>query len=504
LPKTEPGLRIFFPFNISDPIPTDELLNRLFRFPLFALAMLTCVNFVFPAAPTNDAKDPVIDSQNTTIAPEKKDIAAFPKKIVSISFYGNIKTKENVLRMFLVSVGIDTGRIYDSTKVVYAKQKLRLTNLYSKVDIIPLVKEDGVHLFIILKEVFYLMPDGVGGERIERKHGKNIDWYRLHLGFTKYNFRGNMETFAIGTTLWDDRGISLSWSKPLFPSPYTISIGGATEYIPDNNYPQDWFIADGWFSISRRLTLHSKGGMGIIPTYTRINSTDGSIIMKYREVISSVNYGVDYRNDNYDPSRGWCFNQVVSTNSLFSDNVARFGQFRSDLRCYIPGLFETNRIAVRMQAVFRTNNAGNYKRLYLGGDLSVRGFPQLFLGMDDTMNDYAAISTEYRIHLWTTPLFDYGFLEDKFTELRGLFYEIEGALIVDAGHMWHDFPRPFDRKQTGAGIGAGLNIKAPILRTAGSFDVVWPISKQTDPAKAYYNKTVIYSQPTLHLYLSTF
>jgi outer membrane protein assembly factor BamA len=426
------------------------------------------------------------------------------KKIATISFYGNIITKEKTLRMFLKPIGIYTGELYDSAKISYAKKKLKLTNLYSRVDIIPIEKDDGVHLFIILREVFYLIPDFVGGDRVERKHGNTIDWYRLHLGVTRYNFRGNMESLTLGSTIWDDRAIYLVWTKPMFPSPYSISIGGAAEYYPDNNYPENRFIANGRVYLSRRMTLHSRAGLGIIPSYTKIEHEDGTVFKIYKEMITSANYCLDFRNDNYDPVKGWFFNESISTNSVYADGVNRYGQFRTDIYLYFPGIFNGNHIAFRIQSVLRTNNGGNYKRLYIGGDPTVRGFPALYLGINDTMNDYAAISSEYRFHLFTTPVLDFGPLSEHIKDLQNFFYDVEGALIADAGHLWHDFPHPFDRRQNGAGIGAGLNIKVPSLRVTGCFDVVWPVSKETDRTSKNYNRTVIYSVPAWHLYLSTF
>jgi outer membrane protein assembly factor BamA len=425
--------------------------------------------------------------------------AAVPsKRIVSLSFNGNRTTHEKVLRMFLRPIGIDTGEIFDSAKAVLAKEKLLLTNLYSTVDIIPLAKDDGVHVHVMLKEVFSIIPDGVGGEIVDRKHGKLIDWYKLHLGLTFNNFRGMMETFSLGSTVWEDRALSLSWTKPLYPSPYYFGAGAVVANVQDLNFPQNRLITLGRVSLGRRLTLHSQGGVGFAPTYTRIAALDGTEVAEFREIISSIRWNVDFRNDTYDPFRGWCLTEALSTNTLYSDDAIKYGQFLTDARWYVPGIFKGNRIAFHAQAVFRTNDAGDYKRLYLGGDGSVRGFPSSWLGFMDTMNNYATISSEYRFHLLTTPEFDFGFLSGRFQELKGLYYEIDGALIADAGHLWHDFTRPLNRRQNGQGIGVGLNIKAPTLRICGSIDAVWGIyeGKLLPMSPRYY--------PFWHFFLSTF
>jgi outer membrane protein assembly factor BamA len=313
-----------------------------------------------------------------------------------------------------------------------------------------------------------------------------------------------METFSVGASVWEDRALSLSWTKPLYPSLYYFSSGATIARVQDLNFPQDRIIALGKLSVGRRLSLHSQGGIGLAPTYTSIQSSDGVEIVKFREIISFLRWNVDFRNDNYNPYRGWSLTEVVSTNMFYSDDAEKYGQFQTDSRWYFPGFFKGHLFAFHAQTLFRTNNAGDYKRLYLGGEGSVRGFPSSWLGLADTMNDYAAISSEYRIHLFTTPELEFGFLSDGIQELRGLYYEAEGALIADAGHLWHDFARPLDRRQNGAGIGVGLNIKAPTLRLTGCIDAVWPITKDLDPKSPSYGRTVIFSTPEWHFFLSLF
>jgi outer membrane protein assembly factor BamA len=464
------------------------ILKKSITFKFFFAAFLTLCNFGVIPLPLTIAD---------TIGP--------PPKIVSISFTGNKATREKILRMFLQSLGLDTGAVYDSATVGLAKQKLRATNLFSKVEIVPVTRENGVHLQVIIKEVFYVIPDGFGAERYTRRYGHPSVWYRLRLGLTKYNFCGNMETFQFSSSLWDERSLSLSWTKPLYPSPYYIGVSAATFYSPDLNFPQNRFAVNGRITIGRKISLHSRGFAGIIPTYTRIdNSLDNSPLQKYREVVSFIGCGIDFRNDTYDAARGWSFYEDFRNNLLYSKDTPKYGQFFTEIRAYSPGFFKRDRFAFRLQSMLRTNDAGNYKRLYLGGEGSVRGFPSGWLGILDTMNNTAAICAEYRFFILRTTLFDFTFLSDRFQELRDLFYELEGAIIFDAGHLWHDFQHPFDRRQNGAGIGAGVKIKVPPLRSTGCIDAVWPITKELRSDSPYHNRTVMYSIPEWHFYLSFF
>jgi outer membrane protein assembly factor BamA len=429
-------------------------------------------------------------------------------KIRSITISGNKVTGENTFRLFLKSVGVDTGTDYDSSTISYAKQRLQVTNLFSKVTIIPLVKNDGVYLYVIVQEVFYLNLDDFGAGYEKRKHGGDSLWYQARFGITQNNFRGAMETFAIRASFWDSRGLSLSWNKPLLPSQYFFTVSAGVDHYPDFNEAQNRNIVRGRFSLGRRLTLHSRGSIGITPMFTWVESLDNTIINKFHEVYSFISGAIDFRNDSYDPVNGWYASGTFLQNALYAVNTRKYGQLTTDLFYYLPAFCARDRFALHLQGLVRTNDAGPFRKLYLGGNQSVRGFPSGWIGSQDTsitMNHYGMISVEYRFPLLKTPVIEFSPLTSRVSELKGLYYEIDGTLIADAGHLWHYLPQPFGIRQNGGGIGVGLRIKAPTLRLSGCADVVWPITKYIlDPKSPYYNRTVIYSMPELHLYVSSF
>ncbi len=433
------------------------------------------------------------------------DTTARLLKIKSIEITGNKVTKEKILRLFLQSVDIDTGSDYDSSQIAYAKQKLLLTNLFSKAEFLPIVKEDGVHLHVVVREVFYIIPDDVAAGWIIGKHGDSSAlWFQFRFGATKYNFRGNMETFSIRTAFWDHRGLSLGWSKPILPSPYFLNLGGGVEQYPEILFPQNRFIVNGKISVSRRLSLHSRGTIGVTPMYTWVKALDGLNIDKFHEIFSYITGQIDFRNDSYDPVSGWYALGSILQNAIYAVNTPKYGQFTMDFLYYQQAFFKGGRFAFHLQSVLRTNDAGPFKRFYLGSDQTVRGFPTSYLGAEDTMNNYAMLSAEYRFPIYKTPVIEIGPLSSRFSELKGLYYELDGALIADAGHVWHDVSRPLQRRQNGGGIGVGLRVKAPTLRLSGNIDIVWPITKDLHSNGPYYNKTVIYTTPRLHFFVSSF
>ncbi len=435
------------------------------------------------------------------------DSAGRPLKIRTITFSGNKVTKEGVLRLFLQSVNVTIGSEYDSSKISYAKQRLQVTNLFSKVAFLPVVKDDGVDLYVIVQEVFYLIPDDLGAGWEKRKYGTNSLWFQFRFGVTQYNFRGAMETFAVRSSFWDSRSISASWTKPILPTQYSFNIGAGAEHYPDFNVAQDRNILRGRVSLGRRLTLHSRGNIGVTPMFTWVENIDGSIIDKFHEVFSFISGGIDFRNDSYDPVSGWYAGGSFLQNALYAVNTRKYGQLTADIFYYLPAFFASDRFAFHLSGLLRTNDAGPFKKLYLGGNQTVRGFPSGWLGSQDTsvtMNHFGMISVEYRFPLLKTPVIEIEPITSKFSELKGLYYELEGTLIADAGHLWHDLPYPFGIRQNGGGIGVGLRIKAPTLRISGCADVVWPITKYSNPGSPLNNRTLIYTTPETHVYISSF
>ena len=121
--------------------------------------------------------------------------------------------------------------------------------------------------------------------------------------------------------------------------------------------------------------------------------------------------------------------------------------------------------------------------------------------MTGEMNNSLVVSTEYRFPIVTLPeidVFSLFSISDRFPELKGMYYQIDGALIADAGDLWGHFTQPSQIRQNGAGFGAGIKILIPTLRRSVCFDVVSPVTK--DPSSG---KTAIFS-PECRLYLDAY
>jgi outer membrane protein assembly factor BamA len=452
-----------------------------------------------PAQESGIAKDTTSDS--------------FSTKIRKIFVNGNRVSRSDIIRMY---VGLDTGMTYDSALAAAGKRRLLNTNLFSKVDIIALRKTSGIDVYIIVTELFYLYPEG-GGDYILGKYGDTTYpiWYRLRLGLSIQNFRGRFETFSVRTSIWDDRALSLSWSKPFVPSPYSAGISAGIRYFPEINFPRRRFIVNARVSVARNVFDNSRVWLFLSPTYSRIDSIlsyrkstyvkDPSNIEHLKEVYGAVGWSTDLRDRSYDPMKGWLIHADALTNILYAGDNNKYVQFNTDLRLYHPGFLYADHFAYRLQTVIRPNDAGGYRALYIGGDGSIRGFYQGQVGLPSRrnnftfMNNYAVGTAEYRFPIWTMPGFDVWLLSDYSDMLKDFYMRLDGGLFADAGHIWHDMAHPFIDKDNGVGFGAGLRIMAPPIRRSVCFDVAWAGIPHQRPLQITFLK-----EPTFYLYLDMY
>ena len=284
---------------------------------------------------------------------------------------------------------------------------------------------------------------------------------------------------------------------------YYLGLSSSVQFYPELNYPRERLVYGSRISLGKDISLHSKAYISLCPTYTMIDTLCAPQfhLKNIKEADASIGLTTDYRNNNFDPVAGWYFWNEALTNCLYSNDNIKYGQYSTDFRFYVPGFLQCNRVAGRIQGCFRTNDAGPYRRLYAGGDGTLRGFPDDYLGMSGEMNNSVIMSTEYRFPILTIPeisLLSLLSLSDIFPEIKGLYYQIDGAGIAEAGHLWGNFTQPLQIRENGAGIGGGIKLLVPTMRRSLCFDVVSRIMK--DPSS---EKTTIYS-PWWRLYLDAY
>ncbi|NLD91351.1 MAG: BamA/TamA family outer membrane protein [Fibrobacter sp.] len=438
--------------------------------------------------------------------------------IREIVIQGNKRTDTSIVKYFL---NIDTGMVYDSTKVAAARERLKNTDIFSKVDIIKLVKDDGVHLYVILIEGFAYNLYDIGGEYYLRKYGEETFWWRLHLGVEDKNFRGKMESLRLQASIWDWRSVSAYWTKPLFPTPWYFSTGLTLEMAPGQWAKIDQSIISGRISVGRKAFSHSRIFFGLIPyhekreKYTifkdtvptvdsfRVSSRKETSVIRIDELFSYLATGTDYRNTRFDPSKGWAFYSTFQTNALHPDMVTPYYQFVGDFRFYQPFIFTNHKFATRLQLHMRTKYTGEYHEMGYGAEgSSTRGYIRGQLPLNATTlraRDAGFFSAEYKFMIYHFPPMDVPVLWRFNDAFRNLDYRLDGALIFDYCRIapsLEDLLSIDGTVQSGMGIGGSLRVLVPSLQKTAVIDFVWP----SDPRRPR-GETRFVSKPTWHLYV---
>jgi outer membrane protein assembly factor BamA len=438
--------------------------------------------------------------------------------IREIVIQGNKRTDTSIVKYFL---RIDTGTVYDSIKIAAARERLKSTDIFSKADIIKLVKGDGVHLYVILVEGLAYNLYDIGGEYYLRKYGEKSFWWRLHLGIEDKNFRGKMESLRLQASIWDWKSISAYWTKPLFPTPWYFSTGVTLEMAPGQWTKIDQSIISGRISVGRKAFSHSRIFAGLIPYHEKreryaiiedttrivdsliINSHKETSVVRIDELFSYLATGTDYRNVRFDPSKGWAFYSIFQTNALHPDIVTPYYQFVGDFRFYQPFIFSNHKFATRLQLHMRTKYTGEYHEMGYGAEgSSARGYIRGQLPLNaSTLRacDAGFFSAEYKFMIYQFPPMDVPILWRFNNAFRNLDYRLDGALIFDYCRIapsLEDLLSIDGTVQSGMGVGGSLRVLVPNLQKTAVIDLVWP----SDPRRPR-GETRFITSPTWHLYV---
>lgn len=446
-----------------------------------------------------------------TVCQNTSDSVQHPLYIKEVLVQGNKKTCLEVVNHFLQ---IDTGMVFDSLLIVKAKERLKSTDLFLKVDIVTLTKNDGVHVYVILIEGLFFTVNDIGGEYYLYKHRIEEFWWRFHIGVENKNFRGKMEVLRTQVSFWDYRALSVSWQKPLFPSPYYFGISAGVEQRPEDAQYIDHLSLLGRVSLGRKILAHSNVFLGISPIFEKLdihfyekNSVGNDSTLKLKtikvyELFTSLSSTIDYRNDNFDANSGCLFFTDIRSNKLYSGSTVPFFQLTNEFRWYIPMLFKDHKIASRIRTQFRDKNTGYVNRLQYGGDGSMRGYFKGEFPRKISVKDAILFSTEYRFPIYRFPTMRVPIFSNYSNVFKALNYRLDGALILDYGRMGPSLRDLFNTNgnvESGTGLGLGLRVMVPTLEKSANFDLVWGEDPTSEKGNVRFSK-----KPTWHLYVDLY
>jgi outer membrane protein assembly factor BamA len=401
------------------------------------------------------------------------------KRIAHIFFNGNHVTKESTLRCFL---RIDTGMVYDSIHAQNAKRRLMRTGLFSKVNILTIVKKQGCDLYLVVQEKGYLHIPLPGIYQYSRKYGREERWFFGDAGFDIDNFGGHMERLRLSLRAWEWRTLGIGWTKPVLPSRYFFGIGVYGDQRPDEFFPFDRTDVSGGVGFGADLFSSSKISFNASPMFRRAAWHDSTGQLDYYQAYGSINWSTDCRESLFDPSNGWVLKISTLSNYLYSHGNTPYVQQRAAFSFYHPGFFENDKFACRFVATVRDKNAGYLNRLGIGGEGSVRGYGRnvIGIGLPEIPNNSFIISAEYRFSLYTffpIPVPFSSIVSPFIGSHKTLSPRIDAALIADYGRIApriNDLAsRDGNRYESGTGLGFGLRLLEPVLQMCGCIDVVF-------------------------------
>ncbi len=463
----------------------NKIFKRLISVPHLTILLLFTALFL-PSIPS------LVHGENRLESDDKMPINA-------IHIYGNRRTREKTIRMYL---SINEGDTIDSTRIKIAKRRLERTRLFSKVNLFTMKKNDGVHLYIVVTEHFYLIPDG-GGTYYRYKYDKEQLWFRLSLSLSDRNFRGTGEEAKIAVSVWDGRSLSLSWKKPLLPSDFYLSSSLAIDHSPSLINKYDITQLAGKLVAGKEIFDYTEIAFGFFPYWNKQQWVGSSYKIKASELYTVIGWATDRRDRLFNPSKGLYFYGDFRFNHLYHKGTPSYVQTVSELRLYHPGFFKENIIAMRLGATLRNKDAGPLHYLTLGGIKSIRGYASPVVGNYTIKNGNNTIiaSCEYRFPLFRLPYITVPVLSSFDNRFESVDLRIHGALIGDFGRVGTTLEDIFSIKaksvESGSGLGAGIRVLAPDFEINGCIDVVFKQDFRLPRGTLRY-----LTMPEIHLFLN--
>lgn len=421
--------------------------------------------------------------------------------IRGIEIYGNKTTHPKILKHFFE---FNEGEALDTAKLRQTRANLLATQLYDKVDIFPHMREDGAHIFIILKESLRLSL-GYGGVYSTVRHGQEDLWYSFNFDVGIDNFRGRFEELRVGVEFWERRSLNASWYKPLLSTPYFISFGAGVSAYPAYVLPMDYLDVYARATGGIKLGRYSRLSISAIPTYrgrTLLESlVDSATVIPLSfqsdiyEAFAALAYSIDRRNARFNPRSGWYCAAQLRTNRLYSGVNTPYFQLSSEFRGYLP--FGEDVASLRLLHTLRDRDAGAYHRLVYGGPGEIRGYSDDAVGWEFVANSAVLASLKYHKQLYKTPTVPFKpagllFGVDKVTFKFDATFIADYALLsrkplgtLTLGGPWQD----------GMGIGLGTRVVVPEVRQSACMDLVFGRIDDDDGSRW---------APALHMYLDLF
>ena len=379
---------------------------------------------------------------------------AFNGRIIQeIVLVGNYRTKDFVILRELHS---KAGNSLDYKLLRQDRLRLENLNIFSQVKLRPISVQEGVRLYVEVKERISWLPLPVF-------YWTHEEGWTYGLGMASINFRGRAEQFQGVVAFGGAAGLTLDWFSPwIAGNGIFLKVHAERQRM---YYRYDAFrptISAFGLEIGQVLGEHWK--LSIEGRYTVLESD------KPGKTVSSNNRDVlpeccgrivyDTRDLHANPHQGWLNALTISETGQWLGGTTEITSLKIDLRRYHP-LWLNHTLAVGIQTTLRAGTIPVYERIHLGGTETVRGW-----AWDSFRGTNAAIaSAEYRLDLTRNRII-YGAGRGGYVD-RGL----GGAFFVDTGAVWNAGHKVvYEDFHTGFGL--GLRVFMPFVQVV-RLDYAW-------------------------------
>jgi outer membrane protein assembly factor BamA len=427
--------------------------------------------------------------------------------IDSISFIGNIKTKNEYLQK-LVSPVLKTQ--YSSYSDAAIFEVLEKTRIFSEIIIVPSQKSesDSVLIFIVLKEKKNFSLDGVGAGINSTMYGETGEWRPwVSLSAQYNNFLGIGHKLFWETGIWDSRFLGMRWYIPVGVSPYFFDAGCVFGRKPSLVF--EWELSpfvNTDFRFGRNIAKNQAVFFEILPTYKKYNIMEKQYNGEWRvlredsefwEFYNKLSYRFSVSDNKYPPLFATFAQISLNTNALKAFEDKKMLEVCGDFKQNIPiSQRARHSFFVRSSVTLTPFGEHNkYDGLLTGGQDFVRGWGNEEIGSkDDVVFDNRIIGgVEYQFHILTLPSFKLGFLSWYNETMSDFTPQVTGALFFDGGYLFKELASAAASKSAkAASAGISFRLLQPHARMGATVEFAWQITGSKKYLNADRNTPVIH------------
>jgi outer membrane protein insertion porin family len=319
-------------------------------------------------------------------------------------------------------IELESGDMYSKSKVYDSQRRIYALGFFSTLRVEMLrVQSDSLDLIFTVKELkSRILNFGVG---------MSLPFsFLLSFGFEELNLANIGHRVNISPLF--KFNIEKEWEAKIearYTFPYVTSLGLKLSILP--------FV---WFEEKTDFSRQTRGNESRL---AKVFTEDVALTLSHRykyvriepkvtlpDTIKGVTNSVktqfllDLRDEFFDPRKGFYFTPSIEYAGGIFGGANHFLRLESEERVFYPLLGNTAALRFKIGVLVPTNGVSVYEKYFLGGQYTLRGYPEFSIGPDSIGDErYGNIllnfNVEYRVHLpWNFGLvgfFDAGYVDNE-------------------------------------------------------------------------------------------